>query len=161
MCRSCGGALAASRPHVGGVMRCAGAYGRPWRVHARPPLLRSMQALAQWLHCASCILHRPGGVLLRQNPATPEISDARFRAIYSGMRKLPPRAPVQNRLQEQQRPSRTVSIQLCPTRVHPSRPCPDRRCREPLPVYVTRAPRVPDTWVCEPGEAAVLHPGPG
>ena len=30
------------------------------------------------------------GVLLRQNPTAPEISDARFRAIYSGMRKLPP-----------------------------------------------------------------------
>ena len=62
----------------------------PWEVHARPPLPRSMQALAQRLHCASCALHRPGGVLLRQNPTASEISDARFRAIYSGMRKLPP-----------------------------------------------------------------------
>ena len=60
MCRSCGGTLAASRPHVEGVMRCAGAYGRPWRVHARPPLPRSMQALAQRLHCASRVLYRPG-----------------------------------------------------------------------------------------------------
>ena len=60
MCRSVRGTLAASRPHVEGAMRCAGAYGRPWRAHARPPLPRSMQALAQWLHCASCTLHRPG-----------------------------------------------------------------------------------------------------
>ena len=59
-------------------------------MHARPPLFCSMQALAQRLHCASCVLHRPGGVLLRQNPTASEISDAKFRAIYSGMRKLPP-----------------------------------------------------------------------
>ena len=91
MCRSVrGGTLAVSRSSVEGVMRCAGAYGRPWRVHARPPLPRSMQAPVRWLHCASCVLHRPGGVLLRQNPTASEISDARFRAIYSGMRKLPP-----------------------------------------------------------------------
>ena len=39
-----------------------------------------------------CVL-RPAsawGVLLRQNSTASEISDARFRAIYSGMRKLPP-----------------------------------------------------------------------
>ena len=90
MCRSCGGTLAASRSYVEGAMRCAGAYGRPWRAHARPPLPRSMQALVRWLHCASCVLHRPGGVLHRQNPTASEASDARFRAIYSGMRRLPP-----------------------------------------------------------------------
>ena len=59
MCRSCGGTLAASRSYVEGAMRCAGVYGRPWRVHARPSLFCSMQVLAQWLYCASCALHRP------------------------------------------------------------------------------------------------------
>ena len=50
MCRSVrGGTLAGSRPHVGGVMRCAGVYGRPWRVHARPLLPHSRQALVRWI----------------------------------------------------------------------------------------------------------------
>ena len=61
MCRSVrGGTLAASRPHVGGVMRCAGVYGRLLGGARQAPLLRSMQALAQWLYCAPCVLHRPG-----------------------------------------------------------------------------------------------------
>ena len=30
-------------------------------------------------------------------------------------------------------------MQLCPIRVHPNRPCPDRCEREPPPVHVTRA----------------------
>ena len=49
-------------------------------------------------------------------------------------------------------------LPLSPIRVHPSRPCPDRRGREPLLVYVTRTPRVPGTRVCEPGE--LLCPPP-
>ena len=91
MCRSVrGGTLAASRPHVESVECVAQVLMTgPRKVHARPPLPRSMQALVQRLHCASCVLHRPGGVLLRQNPPASEISDAKFRAIYSGMRKLP------------------------------------------------------------------------
>ena len=68
MCRSVrGGTLAASRPHVGGVMRCAGVYGRLLGGARQAPLLlgaarnhpsgkaaapaaRSMQVLVRWLH---------------------------------------------------------------------------------------------------------------
>ena len=91
MCRSVRGATPSRCPVLtSGVLCVAQLFViGSWEVHARPPLLRSMQALAQWLDCASCVLHRPGGVLLRQNPTASEISDAKFRAIYSGMRKLP------------------------------------------------------------------------
>ena len=92
-CRCAGPAGAPSRrPVPASRVSCVAqvSMAGPWRVHTRPPLLRSMQALVRWLHCAPCLLHRPGGVLLRQNPTASEISDARFRAIYSGMRKLPP-----------------------------------------------------------------------
>ena len=76
---------------------------------------------------------------------------------------------MQNRLHEsvatstthyhlaQHRTLREARLQLCLIRVHPSRSCPDRRDWDPLLVQVTRAPRVPGTRVCEPGEAAVLH----
>ena len=90
MCRSCGGTLAVSRSSVESVECVTQLFViGSWEVHTRPPLPRSMQALVRWLHCVSCLLHRPGGALLRQNPTASEISDARFRAIYSGMRKLP------------------------------------------------------------------------
>ena len=61
MCRSCGGTLAASRSSVESV-ECATQVlmAGPWKVHARPPLFCSMQALAQWLYCASYALHRLG-----------------------------------------------------------------------------------------------------
>ena len=86
-----GGTLAVSRSSIESVECATQVFmAGPWEVHARPPLLRSMQALAQRLYCASCVLHRPGGALLRQNPTASEISDAKFRAIYSGMGKLPP-----------------------------------------------------------------------
>ena len=58
MCRSVrGGTLAVPRSRVEGAMRCAGVYGRPWRVHARPPLPRSMQHLSGGctVRPASCI----------------------------------------------------------------------------------------------------------
>ena len=92
MCRSVrGGTLAGSRSSVESVECATQVFmAGPWEVHARPPLFCSMQVLVRWLHCAPCLLHRPGGVLLRQNPPASEASDARFRAIYSGMRKLPP-----------------------------------------------------------------------
>ena len=91
MCRSVRGAPS-RRPVLTSGVSCVTQVlmAGPWEVHARPPLPRSMQALVRWLYCAPCLLHRPGGVLLRQNPTASEISDARFRAIYSGMRKLPP-----------------------------------------------------------------------
>ena len=90
MCRSCGGTLAVSGSYVEGAMRCAGAYGRPPE-GARQAPAAPLDAGA-CLVVALCVL-RPAsawGVLLRQNPTASEISDARFRAIYSGMRKLPP-----------------------------------------------------------------------
>ena len=62
MCRSVrGNTLAGSRSSVESVECATQVFmAGPWRVHARPPLPRSMQTLAQWLYCASCVLHRPG-----------------------------------------------------------------------------------------------------
>ena len=107
MCRSCGGTLAVSGSNIEGAMRYADVYGRPWRVHTQATIAlrggqespigqgRRPRCPARCSTCpvaALCVL-RPAsawGVLLRQNPTASEISDARFRAIYSGMRKLPP-----------------------------------------------------------------------
>ena len=86
----CGGTLAASRSYVESV-ECATrllVLG-PWRVHTQAPAAPLDAGTCPVV--ALCVL-RPAsawGVLLRQNPTASEISDARFRAIYSGMRKLP------------------------------------------------------------------------
>ena len=76
MCRSVrGDTLAVSGSNIESV-ECATQLFviGSWEVHARPPLLRSMQALAQWLYCASRVLHRPGGALHRRQNPTEEAS---------------------------------------------------------------------------------------
>ena len=61
MCRSCGGTLAVSRSSVESVECVAQVLmAGPWEVHAQASAVLLDAALAQWLHCASCVLHRPG-----------------------------------------------------------------------------------------------------
>ena len=90
MCRSCGGTLAVSGSNIEGAMRYAAVYDRP------PEGAR--QAPAAPLDAGACPvavlcvlrLASARGCPPRQNPTASEISDAKFRAIYAGMRKLPP-----------------------------------------------------------------------
>ena len=71
-------------------MRCAGVYGRPWRVHTQAPAAPLDAGTCPVVALCALPPASARGVLLRQNPTASEISDAKFRAIYSGMRKLPP-----------------------------------------------------------------------
>ena len=83
MCRSVrGGTLAASRSSVESVKCVTQLFViGSWEVHARPSLPRSMQALAQWLYCASCVLHRPGvssSARIQQHPKLRMLDFAQF-----------------------------------------------------------------------------------